>query len=192
MSNPSIYGNVSNGSTPLASAGNRQVLKTAAGVAFSGSAGTTVLPASGAWTQSEIINVKQLRRVTLEVLYNAHASTTTGYAEIIPILCQQEALPAIGDDVWFPLGITDGAVTAGALASGTIGTGSDYTITQSWGKVVYRPLVIQAGAALANSDKIRIKVDIDVTDSSWFALQAREAGDTTNRGILNLALVGGC
>jgi hypothetical protein len=177
--------------TPVPSVGEREALLTAAGVAFSGAAGTTVLPASGAWTQSAIHAVPDLRRLTIEASYNAHASTTTGYAEIIVMLCSQVALPAIGDDVWFVPGVTDGAVTAGALAAGTIGSGSDYTVTASWGKAVYRPLVIQVGAALANSDKIRMRFDVDVTDARWFALQAREAGDSTNRGILNLAILGG-
>ncbi len=128
----------------------------------------------------------------IEVAYNAHASTTAGYAQIIPMLCSQFTLPLIGDDVWFIPAVTDGVVTAAALTAGTIGSGSDYTVTASWGAVDYREMVINCKAALANSDKLRMRFDVDVTSAAFFALQAREIGDTTSRGILNLAIVGGC
>jgi hypothetical protein len=188
----SYMGAVDKGMVPVASAGERKTLLTAAGVPFSGAAGTTVLPASGAWTQSEIIACRMLRRITLEVAYDAHASTTMGYPQLFPILCSQFELPAIGDDVWFVPAVSGGTVTAGALTAGTIGAGSDYTVTASWGSVDYQQMVINCKAALANSDKLRMRFDIDVTDAAYFALQAREIGDTTNRGILNLAIVGGC
>lgn len=194
----SIFGLIDKASVPLAATGDRRVLNTAAGVPFSGANGTTVLPASGAWTQSEVVAVQPLRRLVVEVSYNANESTTTGYPQIIVALSSQAnagvvgaPAPAVGDDVWFVPGITDGSVTAGALTAGTIGSGSDYTVTASWGAVDYRMMVINAKAALANSDKIRMRFSVDVTDAKWFMLQAREIGDTTNRGILNLSIVGG-
>ena len=85
----SYMGTVNHGSTPIAAAGERQVLLTAAGLPFSGAAGSTVLPASGAWTQSAIIACRDLRRILVEVAYDAHASTVAGYAQIIPMLCSQ-------------------------------------------------------------------------------------------------------
>ncbi len=192
-----IAGKVEHG-TPVASVGVSTVLLTAAGAPFSGAAGPTVLPASGAWTQSEILPVTQLRRLVVEVSYNAHSATTAGYPQIMVMLsCYGPSAetsadaPAIGDDVWFLPGITDGAVTAGALAAGTIGAGSDYTVTAEWGAVDYHEMVVNCKKALATSDKIRMRLAFDVTDARWFALQAREIGDTTNRGILNLSVVGG-
>lgn len=199
MSN-SHFGPVERGATPVASSGNRTTLNTQAGVPFSGAAGSTVLPASGAWTASEVIAVGPLRRLTLEISYNASAATTTGYAQIIPILSEQNkgattdltpVKPLFSDDVWFIPGVTDGSVTAGALAAGTIAASSTFTISGTFGQVQYNPLVIKVSPATANSAIIRVKVDIDVTSATWFYLQAREAGDATNRGILNISVSGG-
>lgn len=194
----SIEGPMEHASTPIASAGVRNVLRTAAFAPFSGAAGTTVLPASGAWTQSEVIAVRHLRRLVVEVFYNAHGSTTTGYPQLLAMLSSVAPDPttglgpAVGDDVWGLTAVSDGVVTAGALAAGTIGTGSDFTVSASFGACDYREQVINCKAALANSDKLRMRLSFDVTDALWFMLQAREIGDTTNRGILNLAIVGGC
>lgn len=194
----SIFGKVDRAAVPIAATGDRSVLLTAAGVPFSGAAGTTVLPASGAWTQSEVRSVLPARRLVVEVAYNAHASTTAGYPQIIVMLSSVAAsgvdgspFPAIGDDVWFIPGVTDGVVTSAALTAGAIGAGSDYTVTAEWGAVDYHEMVVNCKKALANSDKIRMRFSVDVTDAKFFALQAREIGDTTNRGILNLAIVGG-
>jgi hypothetical protein len=189
----SYQGEVDHGMTPLASAGDRRVLNQVDGVTpFSGAAGTTTLPGSGLWVASEILACRRLRRIAFEASYNAHASTTTGFAEIIVMLCRQWTVPLITDDVWTPLMVPDASPPApAALASGTL-QNTNMSRTVLWSKVIYRPLVIQIAAAVANSDKIRGAIDVDVTDASWFALQAREAGDTTNRGILNLAIVGGC
>lgn len=194
----SHIGPMEHASTPIASAGIRNVLKTAAGAPFSGAAGTTVLPASGAWTQSEVVPVRHLRRLVVEVFYNAHASTTTGYPQLLAMLSSAPPdsttglPPAVGDDVWALTAVTDGVVTSAALTAGTIGTGSDFTVTAEFGATDYHEQVINVKKALANSDKIRARLSFDVTDALWFMVQAREIGDTTNRGILNLAIVGGC
>lgn len=157
---------------------------------FSGLAGTDVLPASGQWLRSVILNVDVARRLAIEVAYNGHASGTAGYAQIIPLLSSALDLPLAGDDVWFAPGDTDGSLTLGALAAGTMPTGSDFTLDASWGIKQLSPLVIKAGLATAASAKSRIVVPIDVTAARWVQFLAREIGDTTNRGILNLAVVG--
>lgn len=195
-------GNPLHPAAPIASQGDRKILYQVDGVTpFSGAAGTTVLPASGLWVASEILAVRQLRRLLIEARYDGAAGATAGYAEIIPMLCTQvqasassggpsvPVAPAITDDVWEIPGVTDGAVTAGALSAGTL-QNTNMSRTASWGKVVYRPIVIQLGAMLAASNKIRIEIEVDVTSASWFALQAHEGGDQANQGILNLAIVG--
>lgn len=192
-----IAGAMEHMSTPIASVGIRKVLRTAALAPFSGAAGTTVLPASGAWTQSEVIPVLYLRRLVVEVFYNAHASTTAGYPQLLLMLSSvgPDATtglgPAVGDDVWGLTAATDGVVTAAALTAGTIGTGSDFTVSAEFGATDYHEQVVNVKKALANSDKIRARLSVDVTDARYFMLQAREIGDTTNRGILNLSVVGG-
>lgn len=187
------YGLVLNGSTPMAANGEHQILKTQAGVPFSGTNGTTVLPASGAWTASQVQPADKQRRVSLEIGYLANASSTTGAAEIIVMLSRQildastgTVAPAFSDDVWYVPLVTDGAVTAGALTAGILAAGSTFTGTMSFNKVTYRPLAIEVSAATANSAVLRAVLDFDVTGSTWWCVQAREIGDTTNRGVLNL------
>lgn len=191
----SIAGLIDKASVPLPATGDRRTLLTAAGASF----GAGVLPASGAWTQSEVVPVQQLRRLVIEVAYNANASTTAGYPQLLLMLSSQANAevagapwPLVGDDVWFLTGVTDGAVTAAALAAGAIGTGSDFTVTAEFGATDYHEQVVNVKKALANSDKIRMRLSVDVTDAKWFMLQAREIGDTTNRGTLTLSIVGGC
>jgi hypothetical protein len=186
------YGLVEKGSTPLAANGEHQVLLTQAGVPFSGSTGSTVLPASGAFVASAVNPCDKQRRVSLEVQYAANAATTTGAAEIIFLTSRQilnstqSGPPLYTDDVWYIPLVTDGSVTAGALTAGTIQGGPTFTGTMSFNKMTYRPLAIELSAATANSAVLRAVIDIDVTGATWWYLQAREIGDTTNRGILNL------
>lgn len=196
----SQYGDVIHGSTPLAANGERQVLLTQAGVPFSGAAGTTVLPASGAWTASQVQPCDKQRRICLELAYDANASSTTGAAEVLVLLSKQklkvdasgvpqngDGKPLYTDDVWFFPSVPSSSTTLAALASGTLAASSTFTRTQSFQKVTYGPLAIEVAPITANSDKARVVIDIDATGSFWWYLQARELGDQTNRGILNIA-----
>lgn len=166
-------------------------LNDSAGALFS----ATALPASGAWRQSEILNVKSLRRVTIRMAYNASASTTTGYA-LVQVYCCGEPLdpttgvePLIGDDVWYSPMITDGSITPTATA-GTLPTGADWSNGPLFGQQVFRPLVLQPPAAVANSNKLRMKFTLDVTDECLIYIIASEVGDPTNRGTLSLLVNG--
>lgn len=162
-----------------------------AGAAFN----ATALPASSAWRQSEMLNVKSLRRVTIRLLYNANASTTTGYPLIqvwccgIPLDTSTGLEPAIGDDVWYAPMITDGVVT-GTATSGTLPTGADWTQGPLYGQQIHRPMTLQPPAAVANSDKLRMKFTIDVTDEFLMYVIAQEKGDSTNRGTLSILVNG--
>lgn len=190
MSSP--YGSVEDGATPLAANGEHQVLWTQAGVPFSGTAGTVVLPASGAWTASQVMPCDKQRRICLEFAYNANASSTTGAAEVLVLLCKQklntagDGPPLYTDDVWFFPAVASSTITAAALAAGTLAASSTFTRTQTFQKVTYGPLAIEIAPVTANSDKARLVLDLDATGSFWWYLQAREIGDATNRGILNI------
>lgn len=195
----SAFGDTVSASTPLAANGERQVLLTQAGVPFSGSAGTTILPAAGAWTASQVMPCDKQRRICLELAYDANAATTAGAAEVLVLLSKQKikvdsngvpttnnGTPLITDDVWFLPMVANPTITFAPLAAGTL-QGSGFTRTQTFAKVTYAPLVIEVAPVTANSDKGRHVIDIDATGSFWWYLQAREIGDTTNRGILNIA-----
>lgn len=158
-----------------------------AGAAFS----ATALPASGAWRQSEMLNVSKLRRVTIRLAYNASASTTTGYP-LVAVLCCGVPLdattglePLITDDVWYFPMVTDGVVTATATA-GTLPTGADWSNGPLFGQQIHRPFVMQPPAAVANSNKLRMKLTVDVTDEFFLYVIASEVGDATNRGTLTI------
>ena len=162
-----------------------------AGAAFN----ATALPASGAWRQSEMLNVTRLRRVTIRLAYNASSATTTGYALVqflccgIPLDPLTGAEPLIGDDVWYSPMITDGVVTATATA-GTLPTGADWSNGPLFGQQIHRPFVMQPPAAVANSNKLRMKLTLDVTDEFFLYVIASEVGDATNRGTLSLIVNG--
>lgn len=155
----------------------------------------TALPASQAWRRSEMLNVEHLRRVTLRFAYNASASTTTGYPLIqvyccgIPLDTTTGVEPLIGDDVWFSPMITDGVVTATAT-TGTLPTGADWSNGPLFGQQIHRPFVLQPPAAVANSNKLRGKITVDVTDEFFLYVIASEVGDTTNRGTLSIVVNG--
>lgn len=162
-------------------------LNDSSGTAFDNS----VLPASSAWRQSEMLNVERLRRVTFRLSYNAHASTTTGYPLIQVFACGHPVDPTtgveplIGDDVWHSPMITDGAITPTAT-TGTLPTGADWTNGPLYGQQIHRPLVLQPPAAVANSNKLRMKFTVDVTDDFFVYIIASEVGDPTNRGTLKI------
>lgn len=196
----SQYGSTEAASTPLAANGERQVLLTQAGAPFSGSAGTTVLPASGAWTASQVQPSDKQRRICLEFGYNAHASTTTGAAEVLVLLSRQKlkvdssgtpatnnGAPLITDDVWYFPVVASTAITAAALAAGTLAASSTFTGGVAFQKVTYGPLAIELAPVTANSAIARMCIEIDGTSAFWWHLQAREIGDATNRGILNIS-----
>jgi len=148
------------------------------------------LPASGAWVRSGIICVKGIRNLHLSVLYNGHASSTTGAAEIIPFVCPQYTLPLSTDDVWDVPAVTDGSVTRAALATGTLPTSNVITRTFTYGKVNMNPLALEVGPVTATSDKGRIGIDINVEFATYFMLYVREAGDTTNTGTIDIWYTG--
>lgn len=190
MSSP--YGSVEDGATPLSANGEHQVLLTQAGLPFSGAAGTTVLPASGVWTASQVMPCDKQRRICLEFWYDANAATVAGAAEVLVLLCKQKlnaaetGAPAIADDVWYAPTVPTSSGTSGALAAGALAAGSTFSIGMTFQKVTYAPLAIEIAPVTANSAKARAVLEIDGTSSFWWYLQARELGDQTNRGILNI------
>lgn len=144
---------------------------------------SATLAASGAWTRSSIVEVRGARRITLMVDYDPAA--ISGYPVIIPLVSCATVQPAAGDDSWFRPTVWDGSVTAAAL-TGTLATGTDFTISQNNGIVLMHPLAIRFAAASAATDEYRPAVPIDVTPYRWFHFQVAEVGATANPGTLSV------
>lgn len=145
---------------------------------------SATLAASGAWTRGDsIVNVKGAREIALLIDYTAHASTTTGYPQIVPMVACTDTSPAVGDATWFVPGVHDGSLTATALA-GTLPTGTDFTVNPPMGVALIYPMVIRLNAATANSARTQMVVRLNVAPYKWLQIMAAEKGDTTNRGVL--------
>jgi hypothetical protein len=142
------------------------------------------LAASGAWTRGDsVIDVKKARELVMLIDYTAHASSTTGYPQIVPMVACTSVAPAAGDATWFIPGIHDGTLTATALA-GSLPAGADFTVNPPMGVALLYPMVIRLNAATALSARTQMAVRINVAPFKWFQMMAAENGDTTNRGTL--------
>lgn len=158
-------------------------LESAVGTLFT----SAQLAASGAWTRGDaVIDVRGAREIALLIDYTAHASTTTGYPQVVPMVACATTAPAVGDATWFVPAVTDGTLTATALA-GTLPTGTDFTANPPMGVALLYPLVIRLNAATANSARTQMACRINVAPYKWFQLMAAEKGDTTNRGTLAIS-----
>lgn len=145
-----------------------------------------VLPASQAWLYTEIFNVSRARLLSLFFAYNAHASTTTGQAKVRIMVSNADAAPAFGDDSWYEVQLPNDTNGTAAALVGALGTGWDATtgplrnVRSLLGGTFLLP------AAVANSDKIRQSVVVDVTAFRWCIIAVQEFVDTTNRGTVSI------
>lgn len=146
----------------------------------------SALPASGAWRASEVFNIQVARSLMLEVFYNAHASTTTGYPELLVKVSNAEEAPATGDDVWNVLSLKDDLVSGTAALTGTLPTGTDFTADPLNNAQLIRGGLFRTSPAAANSAKIREPFMFNVQGWRWCQVYAHEKGDTTNIGTLFL------
>lgn len=150
------------------------------------------LPASGAWLRSQVIGVRGIRHLDIGALYNAHANTTTGYAQILVFYSCQYTAPATTDDVWTVMSDSDGSLTLAALASGTLPASGNITRTGTYAEKKINPVAWRLAAATANSDKLRQGILLNVEQVSHIMLYVREAGDTTNTGTIDVYITGSC
>lgn len=136
----------------------------------------TTFGASAAWTRSNVVCTDGQRKLTMFVDYDPAAAAA--YYTIIVLgsngtLTDPTAIPAAGDDVWFRLCSTDGGLTAGVL-TGTLATGSDFTVTQPQGNALVYELAIRCAAATAATDEYRQAITIDVAPFKWLHIQVQE------------------
>lgn len=169
-----------------ANPGDRNLLKDYTGAALDAS----VLPASsGTWLLSAIVGVRECRKLRVELQYDAHASTTTGSPLVRVWTSAKRDLPLYTDDVWSGPLITDGSLTATAVA-GTKATGLAEAHGPLQGLQVHRELTMQVPAVVANSAKLRMHFTLNVECDQWVMFECAENGDTTNKGKLRIYVVG--
>lgn len=160
------------------------------------SAGATLLTetaaaGSGAYTASAVVDVRAYRTITLFI--NSDAAAANGYPMIRPRVAFEDdgvvgVAPAFGSDVWYAVGVTDGAPVA-TLLTGAVASGVDYTGAPEWGVLTFRPLAIRTEAHDAATDEIRMTVALDVSAASWFSLEYGEVGNTGTPSALGIKYV---
>ena len=171
-----------------ANPGSRYNLKRADGIT---ALDNSVLPSSaGTWILTEIVNVKKPRKLRVSIQYDGNAATTTGSPLIRVWTCAQAlgattSTPLFSDDVWENPLITDGSITATAVA-GTKATGLVEAHGPLEGLQVFRGLTVQIPAVVANSGKLRKYFGLNVEYDSFLMFEVAEGGDVTNRGSLRL------
>lgn len=174
-----------------ANPGSRLLLTDSAGAALDAS----VLPSSaGTWILTQIVTIKSVRKLRVEIQYDGHASTVAG-SPLVRVWTTGKAVgdttetPLSTDDVWSGPLITDGSVTATAVA-GTKATGLAEAHGPLQGLQAHRELTLQVPAVVANSGKLRMHFVLNVETDSHIMFEVAENGDTTNRGKLRIYLTG--
>jgi hypothetical protein len=133
--------------------------------------------ASGAYTRTGILDVKGARHLTLLVsVTGAGAGAVGGVVSLIPLMSAESTEPAPGDDTWFGLGINDGSITGGTLTAASLPSGTDFSVTPDFGRSLNRGLDIRTEPLDANTDTIRMRVKLDVSDAQWVQVLYAEAG----------------
>lgn len=140
---------------------------------------SATLGASGAYARSSIVPVQGARKITLFVEYDPAASS--GYPMIVPLVSSAADAPAAGDDSWFQVPVSDGALTPGAL-SGTLPAGADYTLAQPQGVAIVYGLAVRLAAAAGATNEYRQAITIDVSPYRWLHFLVAEVGATGSPG----------
>lgn len=150
------------------------------------------LPASAAWLYSEGFSVAAARFLTLDFLYNAHASTTTGQAKV-RILFSNSAggtgpngSPLFSADEWFEAQLPNDLNGTAAALTGALGTGFDASAGPLRNVRTILGGTFLLPAAVANSDKIRQSVVLRVDNYRWCLVAVQELVDQTNRGTVSI------
>lgn len=161
---------MSKGRTPIPAKGSLQTLVASAALA-----------ASGAFTDSGIIDLEGARRITLRVYYSGGA--IGGYPVLIPRVSAQAAQPAaVTTDVWEDMTIQDLSSPSETLLTGTMP--ATETGAPEWGVTKLLPLALRTKEVDATSNKQRLKIPLDVSEDFWFSLRYAELGQTGTPGTL--------
>jgi hypothetical protein len=147
----------------------------------------TALPAAGAWRRSELLNVSGARLFGLWISRTIDASGGTGsYPQIAVLGSAKSTEPTAIEDSWFALPVTTGTMTS-VTPTGTLPTGSDFTLAPPWSYDVGRRFLLRLEAPANDTDASREgPYMFNVSLVRWIQIIAQEAGDTTNPETLDL------
>ena len=147
---------------------------------------SATLAASGNWSASDVISVRDARKIHLFIKYSVGASGSAARGQIRLHTSPVTTEPAVGADSWYAPAVLDATPTPTVLA-GTVVTGEDFTMQPEWGVHIAYPLAITLGPTSdAATDEIRMKITCAVEGDRWFYLAAHELGDTAHPGDLEV------
>lgn len=154
-------------------------------VIFSTGGAERTLEAAGAYARTDVVSVKDARTLAISIAYDAAGAG--GYPVLIPLASNAEEEPAVGDDAWFTVPVSDGLVTTTTLA-GALASGADFTQAPGLGLVDVRGTAIKpmAGASGA-SDEVRVLVLLHVAPYRWIHFQIAEVGATGTPGAAKIS-----
>ena len=138
---------------------------------------------TGVYVYGSILDVARFRSVTLFI--SQAGAGAANELSIVPVGSPLDVQPAAGDDSWFAFGVNDGSVSANDLGV-TVATGADYTAQPNWGRVTVYPMELRLKAHTNTTDKIRVKVKLDVSDIKWLQLAC---ADVDASGTLSTAVI---
>lgn len=141
-------------------------------------------PANTNWLYSSILTIGMARYITLYVKIDGAGGVAAQDVRIVPFVSSAAVVPASGDDSWYALPYSDGAVTAEALVGGTVPAGADWTKTPEFGSQTLRPFQIK-GEVLDNStDKVRIAIPLDVSRFKWIQLAYADVSAAATKALI--------
>lgn len=143
------------------------------------------------WVASRVIGVQEADRCALRFKYSAAASASNARPQI-RVMTSAEfhtdgTAPLVSHDVWYPATLIDPTQTL-TLLTGTKETGATGTITQPEHAVQ----IIHPGAwtlgepSDAATDVWHLKLVFDVSDDLFLYVAAKELGDTSHLGTLQI------
>lgn len=141
------------------------------------------LAAGGAYTASDVIDVRNYRNISFKFAYDPAA--VGGYPQVVILGSSSAAEPGVNDDEWYAPPSTDGSVTAEVI-TGAFPAGTDVTITPEWGVQTIYGLVWRPAAADNVDDEIRQAVEVVLGGFKWLHILYAEVGDPDNRGDLTV------
>lgn len=123
---------------------------------------------------SDVVDVREAREVTL--LIDINAGSDGNIVSILPFGSVANE-PAVGDDSWFSLPVSDGTVTAATLGQ-TLHTGADMTNQPEWGTTAVYPMRAKLPTSDAATDELRIAVPLHVGWCRWFFVSVNDDDGT--------------
>lgn len=139
--------------------------------------------AAGAFTATSVLDVSKYRRINLSIRYTPGAAG--GYPYIVPLRTSVSAQPAVTADNWYGFGVNNGVPTS-TVITGAFPAGTDPTIQPGWGLITEYPLAIRLETGVANTDKLRMDLELDVTSVNWLYFLYAEKGVVGTPGTLGL------